>query len=93
VYILCKTSNARGPNATIMSTVDAPTQSCATSVITAGAQLTGGGVSGCNQSQNPPKLKFKEAHFVGTIISKFLRDLLFSKNQPLKWPMTTTLYF
>jgi hypothetical protein len=45
---------------------------------------TQGGV-GCRAADppNPPKLKFKK-HRVLDMISKILRDILFSRNQPLK---------
>jgi hypothetical protein len=39
--------------------------------------------AGLNPPQ-PKKAKFKNIHFVDTTISKILRDLRFSLNQPLK---------
>jgi hypothetical protein len=47
-----------------------------------GAHPRGGG---CQAAAPPkPKLKKKETDFVDIMISKVLRDLPFSQNQPLK---------
>jgi hypothetical protein len=39
------------------------------------------------------KSKFKNTGFVDKMISKVLRDLPFSRSQPLKWLMTSTSEF
>jgi hypothetical protein len=45
-----------------------------------------GGGGGCWAAtpSNTPKPKFKKTHSVASMISKFLRDFPFSRNQPLK---------
>jgi hypothetical protein len=48
------------------------------------AHPRGGGVTGLQPSLNPPKPKFKKTYFVGVMISNVLRDVPFSRNQPLK---------
>jgi hypothetical protein len=47
-------------------------------------QRGGGGACRAADVQNSPKLKFKKPSFVDIMISKGLRDLPFSQNQPLK---------
>jgi hypothetical protein len=41
------------------------------------------GLLGCS-SPNPPRLTFKNSNFVDIVMSKVLRGLPFSRNQPLK---------
>jgi hypothetical protein len=45
-----------------------------------GAHPKGGGLLGCS----PSKIEIKTTYFGNTIISNVLRDLPFSRNQPLK---------
>jgi hypothetical protein len=44
------------------------------------------GGSGCRDASqpNPEELKFKDTNFVDIMISIVVRDLTFSRNQPLK---------
>jgi hypothetical protein len=43
-----------------------------------------GGSSRATVAQTPQNRNFKNTDFVDTIVSKVLRDLPFSRNQPLK---------
>jgi hypothetical protein len=43
-----------------------------------------GGLPGCSPPPKPSKTKLKNTEFVNIMISKVLRNLPFSRNQPLK---------
>jgi hypothetical protein len=44
----------------------------------------GGGAVGLHSSQTPQNRNLKDTYFVDIVISKVIRDLPFSRNQPLK---------
>jgi hypothetical protein len=49
----------------------------------AGAPPGGGGTAA--RQLHPPKIEIKKTHFVGAMTWNVLRDLPFSRNDPLKW--------